>query len=154
MTLLEQVRASNEPAAVLAKRYGISERTVYRYKAGDVKEDRDSQAARVNQVAQDVLAVVNEHRGNRRAIMERLRARGFDRCRVAYYRRMLIDRGQVAHDDWPTREHVGNHHWRLLKAMVKAGASANQIARCFNVGVYCARREIREAWALIELEAK
>lgn len=144
---------SDEPAHVLADRFNVSERTIYRYRKGRhpcfysriVRERMDK-----------IMAIVETHRGDRRAIIDACAKAGITRNQYHYARRTMLRNGQLTTEDWPTRPRcrIHNQHWRLLRAMVKAGASVTQVARCFDVTDYVATAAIREAWALIELEAK
>ena len=149
MTYTEAHRAvlAGEHPATVAERYGISERTAYRYKAGG----RPGSA--IDYVR--ILALVMRHKGDANAIRAAVKAIGYNRFQCAHARMVMLRDGTIDLWDWPpTRATVDQRHWKLLRAMVEAGATPRHVARCFDVNEHAAGRAIREAWVLIELERR
>lgn len=130
---------------VIAARFGISERSVYRYRRG--RRPRTAVW-----YIEPVYKIVQKHRGDKNAIRKACDRVGINCWQRTYARDVLTRNKRIAAADWPVKDRVSNQDWKLLRAMVKAGASPAQVSRCFRIGMNAAKREIRDAWKLIEME--
>ena len=143
------LRNSDGPVCDIAASAGVSRSTVYRRRK---KLGLSRPWARIDY--QRLAKIVRSANRDKRLVRERLVAAGYNLSSFQHFRRTLVIKRLIKPSDWPrvTRIDLGRDG-RVLMAMVRAGASPMQVSMCFGVNMHVAKREIREAWALIDLDS-